>query len=192
MTNNGLDIIDDLFIKRKAFIATIGSLGAIISGMLIYFSVWGVIEMVLFTNNPVLKNFNPEDNLEVAHSMANVQVMLYASLAITILVSTGILISSIGLLRYKNWARKVFLVVCWLLILVGLALILFFIVSSTQMLNQIEPVASTPEFDSMTKYMNFMLRVKYASYAVFLAMVLVALFRITRRFRQEEYRRLFY
>ena len=192
MNKDGLDIIDDLFIKRKAYVATIGNIGAIISGVLIYFSIWTAIEMVLFASNPVIKNFNPEDNLDVAQNMANAQAMLYASLALTIIVSAGILISSLGLLKYKNWARKVFLLLCWFFILLGLALILFFIASSSQMLNQIEPVASVPEFESITKYMAFMLRVKYASYAIFLVVVIFALFRISMRFRREEYKRLFY
>jgi len=188
-----MDIIDDLFIKRKVYISTVGWISAILSGLMIYFSIWGIIDVIIFNQNPMFKELPINGQPEIAQHFFKTYVMMSMIYGLSIIFGIFFLISSIGLIKYKDWGRIIFIIVSWILIIISLAAIVFYIIFSRKLLSgMISGTIPMTGFDEMTDFLKTMLRVRFVSYGILLIVILRALFRNILRFKQKDYKRLFY
>ncbi|GEM_PF-5238003 len=188
-----MDIIDDLFIKRKVYISTVGWIAAIISGLIIYFSIFGIINILVFKQNPVFNELPISEHPEVAQNFMYVYFMVYIVYGLGILFGLFFLLSSIGLLKYREWGRKVFIVVSWLLIILSVLSITVYTIYSGQILTEILN-DNIPTFGNqkMTGFMKTMLGLRFVSGGIILVVIIRALYQVTRRLRVHDYKGLFY
>ena len=187
-----METIDDLFIKRKVYISTIGRIGAILSGLMIYFTVFGLIKIVVFNHNPIFRNYPFEEHPDISQSFFRVFVLFSIMYGLTITFGSFFLISSIGLLKFKEWGRKIFIITAWIFISLIFCTIIVYIINSGMILSAIV-TENTPlgVFDTIDELMKKVLSIRIVSYGILLVILLRTLFQIVRRLRMEAYKRLF-
>lgn len=188
-----MDIIDDLFIKRKVYISTVGWIAAIISGLIIYFSFFGIINIQVFKQNPVFNELPISEHPEITQNFMSVYFMAYIVYGLGILFGLFFLLSSIGLLKYKEWGRKVFIAISWLLLALSIMSIIAYTIYSGQILTKIID-ENIPTFGNqeITGFMKTMLGLRFISSGIILVVIIRALYRVTRRLRTHDYKGLFY
>jgi len=187
-----MEVIDDLFIKRKVFVATVGWVGAIIAGLLIYFSLMGLINVLVFQSHPFFDTL-PAQAPGVASGFYRTVTVICGAYAIGIAFGLFFLIAAVGLLKFKEFGRKVFVITSWLFIVVGILGVGLYVVYSGTILNQlIESGFPNSMIEGLSGFVKIFLAVKITSYGILLVVLLRALFRIALRLRKEEYKSHFY
>ena len=141
----------------------------------------------------MFKDFPINESSDIAHGFFKIYRILYILYRLSIIFGIFILISSIGLIKYKDWGRKIFVVVSWILLVLKVLGILLYIFFSSSILSQIInesiPISG---FDGMTGFMKTMLGLQVLFYGILLVIIIRALFQIIRRFKTVDYKRLFY
>lgn len=192
MNSERMEVIDDLFIKRKVFVATVGWVGAIIAGLLIYFSLMGLINVLVFQSHPFFDTL-PAQAPGVASGFYRTVTVICGAYAIGIAFGLFFLIAAVGLLKFKEFGRKVFVITSWLFIVVGILGVGLYVVYSGTILNQlIESGFPNSMIEGLSGFVKIFLAVKITSYGILLVVLLRALFRIALRLRKEEYKSHFY
>ena len=194
-----MDTIDDLFIKRKVYISTVGWVSAIFSGLIIYFSVFGIINVLVFSKNSLLSGPIMSENPDIAQAFFKTYVLMFIFYGFLIVFGTFFLISSIGLIKYRDWGRNIFVVASWVLIVLTVSSIITYIFFSGRILFQIInsnfPSSQPDGFNSLMKPMDSLMQtiisLKIVGSGILLVVAVRALFRVNRRFITDDYKRLF-
>ena len=127
----------DLHIKRRTYVSTIGWVSSIISGLLIYFSLFGILNIVLFNSNPVIRSLSGSGFQEVKEDFFTVSFLVSISYLLAIAFGFLVLICSIGLLKYKDWARSLYIKVSWVLIGLTIVACIIYIFKSSEVLTRL-------------------------------------------------------
>ncbi|MCW3789723.1 hypothetical protein [Plebeiibacterium sediminum] len=189
-----LEPIDELFIKRKVHISTVGWLTAIISGLIIYFITFSFVDLFLF-------NYSYEIN-ELLSIAADVKLQMEETIRLAMVVECAIglvailfLFSAIGLIRYRKWARKIFVSTSWIFIVLSFVVLLLYAFAFSKYTSglfptDIKPISSIDVNDSLAIF-KLISKVKLLSYAIVLILTIRGLFRVCLKFNKKEYKRLF-
>jgi hypothetical protein len=189
-----MDSSDDLLLKRKVFISTVGWIGGITSSLLIFFLTLQGVKILVITESAVYKDFFGDGDSELSQSFFDIYTMMFLIFGLIVVFSIFFLISSIGLLKYKNWGRLSFISISWGMIIISISAILFYLLFQNDVLSVFSNTTPTIEGfdDSMTKVMRVILAIQMASYGILLIVINRMLFKIIRRFRSNDYRTLFH
>jgi hypothetical protein len=185
-----MDSSNDLFLKRKIFISTVGWIGGITSSLLIFFLTLQGVKILIITESAVYKDLFGDGDSELSQSFFDIYTMMFLIFGLIVVFSIFFLISSIGLLKYKNWGRLSFISISWGMILISISAILFYLFFQRDVLSFFSN--TTLSMDAMTKVMRVILAIQMASYGILLIVINRMLFRIIRRFRSNDYRTLFH
>ncbi len=187
-----LEPIDELFIKRKVHISTVGWIVAIISGLMIYFTVLSVVNYMIIIQDLDIKN-SLNIFLETENSINSFWVVLLNIRILLGIIAIFFLFSSIGLIRYRHWARKVFVISSWVFISLSFLGLLFYAFAFSKFTSSFFPLhnsESTIGSDSFSLF-DLISKVQILAYSIILIVCIRALFRICLTFNRKEYKRLF-
>jgi len=106
---NSMNSDNDLLLKRKVYISTIGWISTIFSGLLIYFSLLGIINIMIYCQNAIFKGHIISEDSSIFSNFSQIYSMIFTSYLLLIIVGILFLINSIGLIKYKDWARIFFM-----------------------------------------------------------------------------------
>ncbi len=186
-----LEPIDELFIKRKVHISTVGWITAIISGLILYFLIVNVVNCLVISQSQEIKGLlrlSEETQVEI-NSIRN-DIMLIQ--LIFGLIAIFYLFSSVGLIHYRKWARKIFVLSSWVFISLSFLGLFFYALAFSKFTSGLIPLNIKEMFDnSIFGVIGILAKIKIMSYAIILIVTLRTLFRISLTFSKKEYNRLF-
>lgn len=188
-----MDSNDDLILKRKVFISTVGWLGIITSSLLIYFLSLQVIRILILTESTIFKGFFGDDNSAFSQDFSDIYSMMLAGFGLIIVFSIFFLVSSIGVLKFKNWGRLSFISISWLLIITSVSAILIYLFYQGNILTGMagQDISDDGFGSEMIGVFKVMFAMQIASYGILLVVINRMLFRVIGRFRSNDYRILF-
>lgn len=187
-----MENFDELVFKRKVYISTIGWVSIIFSGLIIYFSFLGIINILLMLQSPILQNFSGSDGFNISKFFGKTYLVIFIGYSLSVIVGLLFFISSVGLIKAKNWGRKSFRGISLILIVLSVILIILFIVNSGGILSRLtgKKIFDTG-FNGMTAFMKKMIAVKITAYGILLVILIRTLFQIVRRLSMAPYKSLF-
>jgi hypothetical protein len=186
--------INELIVKRKVHISTVGWIAAILSGLIIYFTAFDIMGIVLFNQNPDTQRLLSLSD-EFRGNMKSIQNSILLTQCLLIIVALFFLFSAIGLICYKQWARKIFVTSGWVFIVLSFVGLLIYGFIFSKFTSDLLPLKFkdnwVTESGGTPAIFKTWIKIKILSYSIILVLVIRALFRICLDFRKPEYKKIF-
>jgi hypothetical protein len=179
---------EELLIKRKIYIGTVGRLSAILAGLILYFSLWNFIQMITINQLEILKTI-PDLDKGNSDIFSKIYSITFSAFGLISLFGLIFLISSIGLIKYKKWGLKIYVAISWLLIILIFTGIIIYLINYEAFLGAF--TTGGPINSGMDNYMRSMMAMNIAIYGILLIVILRSLFKIICKLRTVEYKELF-
>lgn len=193
-----MEIIEKPNYKKKIFISTVGWVSAIFAGLLIYFSLTNLLNLYIFKQSLLFELQTDEHGFSLEKILSIAYSIFFASHSIIVVFGFVFLISSIGLIKYKNWGRRLYIISSWVLIVICITIIISYIANASNILEanfSFESPKSRfhhfPILESIDNIARLSLGIKIASYGILVIILLRTLFRIILRFNKKEYKQVF-
>lgn len=182
----------ELYIKRKTYVSTIGWVGAILSGILIYFSLFGILNIILFNSNPLIRSLSGSGSQEVTRDFFTFSFLI--GMFYLFIISFGFIFLRcfIGLLKFREWARALYVKMSWVLIALSVTACIIYIFKSGDLLPRLiqNELGMSPE-GRMSVFLKTLFGVQIVSFGILLIFLSRTLLKVSNSLRRVEYKKLF-
>jgi len=174
----------DETLKLEIFLKSLSWVSIVVYGTVLYFTILGLIQhfyVVSIMNNFITGFSSLSKNTEMSAMQSKVILYTRIGFSIVILFSSLMLLAAVGLLKYKEWGRILYLVGNWIVAVLVIGLSVFFIFFQGSLIGAANSISSF--FKAETGFQT-LLYIQYAGYAIFTLLLVWALVKINLKLKE--------